>query len=84
MRRFYSAQVGMAGRRMAITRESNYCELDKDMSDKYGIPVLKFYYSWIDAEIKQAKHIQETFQALCTRLKLLSYLKLQAEHKHCR
>jgi choline dehydrogenase-like flavoprotein len=61
-RRFYGTQVGMAGRGTAIAREDNYCEIDPDVVDKYGIPVLRFHYKWTDAEIKQAKHMQETFQ----------------------
>ncbi|AMR26678.1 GMC family oxidoreductase [Hymenobacter psoromatis] len=61
-RRFYGSQVGMAGRGTAIARVSNYCEIDNKVVDKYGIPVLKFHYKWSDAEVKQAKHMQETFQ----------------------
>jgi choline dehydrogenase-like flavoprotein len=30
--------------------------------DKYGIPVLRFHYKWSDYEIKQARHMQDTFQ----------------------
>jgi choline dehydrogenase-like flavoprotein len=63
-RRFYGTQVGMAGRGTAIARESNYCEIDPNVVDKYGIPVLRFHYKWTDAEIKQAKHMQETFQSI--------------------
>jgi len=63
-RRFYGTQVGMAGRGTAIAREDNYCEIDPNVVDKYGIPVLRFHYKWTDAEIKQAKHMQETFQAI--------------------
>ncbi len=63
-RRFYGTQVGMAGRGTAIARETNYCEIDPGVVDKYGIPVLRFHYKWTDAEIKQAKHMQETFQAI--------------------
>lgn len=63
-RRFYGADVGMAGRGMAIARESNYCEIDPNVVDKFGIPVLRFNYKWTDAEIKQAKHMQETFESI--------------------
>lgn len=63
-RRFYGAGVGMAGRGTAIARESNYCEIDPNVVDKYGIPVLRFHYKWSDAEIKQAKHMQDTFQEI--------------------
>lgn len=60
-RRFYGTHVGMAGRGLGIARKTNYCEIDPDVVDKYGIPVLRFNYEWTDAEIKQAKHMQETF-----------------------
>ena len=63
-RRFYGAGIGMAGRGMAIAREFNYCEIDPGTVDKYGIPVLRFNYKWTDAEINQAKHMQETFQSI--------------------
>jgi choline dehydrogenase-like flavoprotein len=60
-RRFYGTNVGMAGRGVGIARKENYCEVDPNMVDKYGIPVLRFNYKWSDAEIKQARHMQETF-----------------------
>ncbi|MDB5010181.1 MAG: family oxidoreductase, partial [Mucilaginibacter sp.] len=43
-RRFYGTQVGMAGRGTAIAREDNYCEIDDNVVDKFGIPVLRFHY----------------------------------------
>ena len=63
-RRLYGTQVGMAGRGTAIARETNYCAIDPDVVDKFGIPVLKFHYKWADDEIKQAKHMQDTFQEI--------------------
>jgi choline dehydrogenase-like flavoprotein len=61
---FYGAGVGMAGRGEAIPREDNYCEIDPDVVDKYGIPVLRFNVKWSDYEIKQAKHMKETFKEI--------------------
>lgn len=63
-RYFYGATFGMAGRGESIAMEDNYCEIDANTVDKYGIPVLKFHYKWTDHEIKQAKHMQETFAEL--------------------
>ena len=63
-RRFYGTEVGMAGRGTAIARESNYCEIDPNVVDKYGIPVLRFNYKWAPEEVKQAKHMQETFKEI--------------------
>jgi choline dehydrogenase-like flavoprotein len=63
-RRFYGANVGFAGRGESIALESNYCEIDPNVVDKYGIPVLRFNYKWSEHEIKQAKHMQETFEQI--------------------
>ena len=63
-RYFYGASFGMDGRGEAIALETNYCEIDPNVVDKYGIPVLRFNYQWSDHEIKQAKHMQETFQEI--------------------
>jgi hypothetical protein len=51
----------MAGRGEAIARADNFCEIDPNVVDKYGIPVLRFQYTWSEHEIKQAKHMQDTF-----------------------
>lgn len=64
IRYFYGAGVGMAGRGEAIAVATNYCEIDPNVVDKYGIPVLRFHYKWSDYEINQAKHMKETFKEI--------------------
>jgi choline dehydrogenase-like flavoprotein len=54
----------MAGRGEAVSFESNYCEIDPGVVDKWGIPVLRFNVKWSEHEIKQAKHMKETFQEI--------------------
>ena len=61
---FYGAGVGMAGRGEAIALETNKCEIDPEVVDKFGIPVLKFDVKWSEHEIKQAKHMKETFKEI--------------------
>ncbi len=61
VRFFYGAQVSMAGRGEAVANIDNYCEIDPNVVDKYGIPVLKFHVKHSDYELKQAKHMKETF-----------------------
>lgn len=68
VRRFYGATVGMSGRGESIPQYDNYCEIDPNVVDKYGIPVLKFNYNWTDQEIKQAKHMQDTFEEILTNM----------------
>jgi choline dehydrogenase-like flavoprotein len=63
-RRYYGSTVGFAGRGESIPRVENYCEIDPGVVDKFGIPVLKFNYNWSDQEVKQAKHMQDTFEEL--------------------
>jgi choline dehydrogenase-like flavoprotein len=63
-RRFYGATVGFAGRGEMVPNKDSYCELDPNVVDKWGIPVLRFHFKWSDYEINQVKHMQETFRAI--------------------
>src|ERR1700754_3504406 len=63
-RYFFGSHVGMAGRGEGIAREDSYCEIDPNVVDKYGIPVLRFNTKWSDYEINQAKHMKETFKEI--------------------
>ena len=63
-RRLFGAVVGMAGRGEMIAREENYCEIDPQTVDQYGIPVLRFNVNWSDAELQQVRHMQETGREL--------------------
>ncbi|MCB0664723.1 MAG: GMC family oxidoreductase [Saprospiraceae bacterium] len=67
-RRFFGAVVGMSGRGECIAREDNYCEIDPNVVDKYGIPVLRFHYTWSDQEVRQARHMQDTFEEILTNM----------------
>lgn len=63
-RRFYGTGVGMSGRGVGMARIDNYCEIDPNLVDRFGIPVLRFHYKWNNDEINQAKHMQQTFQSI--------------------
>lgn len=63
-RYFYGSSVHMAGRGEALAMEDNYCAIDPNVVDKYGIPVLQFHVKWTDHEIKQVKHMKETFREI--------------------
>ena len=63
-RYFFGSHVGMAGRGEAIATADNYCEIDPSVVDIYGIPVLRFHTKYSDYEIKQAKHMKETFSEI--------------------
>jgi choline dehydrogenase-like flavoprotein len=66
IRATFGIGVGMGGRGEAIAREDNYCEIDPNVVDKFGIPVLRFHYTWSDHEIKQANICSRLFRRSCT------------------
>ena len=64
MKKYYGSTIGFSGRGESVAMKSNYCEIDPNRVDKYGVPVLRFNYKWTDYEIKQAKHMQDTFEEI--------------------
>ncbi len=54
--------IGLSGRGESIGFEDNYCEIDPNTVDEWGIPVLRFNYNWSDHEYNQVKHMQTTFR----------------------
>jgi choline dehydrogenase-like flavoprotein len=67
-RRYYGATVGFAGRGEMIPNENSYCEIDPTVVDRWGIPVLRFHWTWSDHELKQVKHMQETFRSIINEM----------------
>ncbi|MBV8550100.1 MAG: GMC family oxidoreductase [Acidobacteriaceae bacterium] len=64
LKRIYGIEVAFSGRGEMIPNADSYCEIDPDTVDEWGIPVPRFHFKWSQDEILQAKHMQETFQAI--------------------
>jgi choline dehydrogenase-like flavoprotein len=64
VKKYYGSLVGISGRGESIAMKENYCEIDPDTVDEYGIPVLRFHYKWSDFEKKQAVHMHDTFEEI--------------------
>jgi len=64
VRQYYGAVVGMSCRGESIALRDNYCAIDPNVVDEFGIPVLRFHYKWSDHERKQAKHMHDTFEQI--------------------
>ena len=64
VQRFYGAVMGISGRGESVPQYDNYCEIDPDTVDEFGIPVLRFHYNWTDYERNQAKHMHKTFEEI--------------------
>jgi choline dehydrogenase-like flavoprotein len=56
--------VSLSGRGAMIPNEHCYCEIDPDVKDKWGIPVLRFHWKWSDHEINQVRHMQRSFRQI--------------------
>ena len=47
-----------------IPNADTWCEIDPNVVDAYGIPVLRFHAKFSEHEVGQAKHMQETFREI--------------------
>ena len=56
--------VSLSGRGAMVPNEDCFCEIDPDLKDKWGIPVLRFHWKWSDYEINQVKHMQRSFREI--------------------
>jgi len=66
VKRYYGAMLGVSGRGESVPQKDNFCEIDNEVVDQWGIPVLKFHYQWTDYEVQQTKHMQDTFEEVLT------------------
>jgi choline dehydrogenase-like flavoprotein len=60
----YGTVIGFAGRGEMIPNDKSYCELDPDLVDRWGIPVLRFHWQWGANEMKMAEDMQQTFRSI--------------------
>ena len=67
-RRVYGSTIGFSGRGEMIPNERSFCEIDPTVVDRWGIPVLRFHFQWSEHEVRQAKHMQETFRSIIADL----------------
>ncbi|HEU5218926.1 MAG TPA: GMC family oxidoreductase, partial [Gemmatimonadales bacterium] len=67
-RRYYGSFMYFDGRGEMIPNEDSYCELDPDVVDQWGIPVLRFHWKFSDHETGQAAHMVKTFSEIITAM----------------
>ena len=64
VKKYYGSTIFFASRGESVPNRDNYCEIDPEKKDKFGIPVLRFNYKWSDYERKQSKHANETIKEI--------------------
>jgi choline dehydrogenase-like flavoprotein len=67
-RRLYGSGIWLSGRGEMIPNEGSYCELDPDVVDRWGIPVLRFHWRWSEHELNQARHHNRTFVEIIEKM----------------
>ncbi len=60
----YGTFIGFSGRGEMIPNENSFCDLDPDVKDNWGIPVLRFHWQWGENEMKMAADMQQTFRSI--------------------
>jgi choline dehydrogenase-like flavoprotein len=68
LRSEYGTGVGFSGRGEMIPNEHCYCEIDPNVVDRFGIPVLRFHWKWGEPELKMALHMRRTFEEIIQTL----------------
>jgi choline dehydrogenase-like flavoprotein len=73
-REMYGTIVNLAARGEMIPDARSYCELDSEVVDQWGIPVLRFHFKWGDNERRMAKDMNQELTAIveAARGKVLS------------
>ena len=68
VKKYYGSTIGFNTRGESIPNINNYCEIDPEKKDKYGIPVLRFNYNWSDYERRQANQMNETVKEIVNNI----------------
>jgi choline dehydrogenase-like flavoprotein len=72
-RRFHGCQLGFGAQGTMLPNDGSFCELDPELKDRWGIPVLRFHWKWTDFELNQVrhqqKHIRELLEAMGGKVK---------------
>lgn len=63
-RRYFGSFIHFSGRGEMIPNKHCFCELDPELKDKWGTPVLRFHWKWSEHETNQVVHMQQTFSDL--------------------
>lgn len=59
VKRFYPAPVSFTIQAPSLPSSENYVELDPEVKDVFGIPVLRFHFNWGSNELMMWEHSQE-------------------------
>jgi choline dehydrogenase-like flavoprotein len=67
-RRYYGSFISLTVRGEMIPNADSYCEIDPEVKDRFGIPVLRFHWKFSDHEYRQVAHGIQTAKDIIYRL----------------
>lgn len=68
MRRYYGSIVSISAFCGMPPNEQCYCELDPEVKDRWGIPVLRFHWQWSEDDIRRITHAYDTAKAIAKQM----------------
>jgi choline dehydrogenase-like flavoprotein len=69
VRRWYGTRVRLAAHGEMLPSPRKFVELDPEVKDKWGIPVLKIHHPWEENDHKMFKRIRQTYEEILTAAK---------------
>lgn len=60
-RRYYGSFITLDCRGEMIPNQNSYADLDPQVKDKWGIPVMRWHWQWSEHELNQVVHARNTF-----------------------
>lgn len=63
-RRTYGCQLGFGAQGTMLPNDGCFTELDPELRDQWGIPVLRFHWKWTDFELNQVRHQQQRIREI--------------------
>src|SRR5207249_1494285 len=61
LKSWYGTRVGFHSHGEMLPSKDNYVELDENVKDKWGIPVVRFHLKFGENEMKMFRHARETY-----------------------
>jgi choline dehydrogenase-like flavoprotein len=68
IREEYGSFVNLSGRGEMIPNADTFCDIDPNIVDRFGIPVLRFHFKWSEHELKMQQHMEQTFAEILATL----------------
>jgi choline dehydrogenase-like flavoprotein len=69
VRRWYGTRVRLSAHGEMLPSPKKYVELDKEVKDKWGLPVLKIHHPLEENDFKMFRRIRQTFEEIFTAAK---------------